>query len=193
MKKILMLLGILSLCSCGYKDIPRAKNNVEAEFAKVQSQYKRRLDLIPSLVKVVKAYAGHEKDTLEAVISARAKATSITVDASTLTPEKARTFNTGQSELSSALGRLMIVSERYPQLKADKGFQDLQVQLEGTENRINYARGVYIESIRQFNDLVTVFPTSLTNKLFFKFEKMPQWTMSDDEQKKAEKAPEIDL
>lgn len=179
---ILILLSSLILVSCGLQSIPQANNQVEADWAEVQNQYKRRADLIPNLVNTVKGYASHEKETLEGVMAARARATAVNVDAKDLTPEKLKEYQAAQTGLSQALGRLMVVSERYPDLKANQNFQGLQVQLEGTENRIAIARRRYIEGVRSFNNLVTVFPTSLTNSLIHKFEKKPQFTAGETEQ-----------
>jgi LemA protein len=187
MKSLLtLLLGSFFLVSCGLQSIPQSNNNVEGAWAEVQNQYKRRSDLIPNLVNVVKGYATHEKETLEGVIAARAKATSINVDAKNLTPEKLKEYQEAQSGVSQALGRLMVVSERYPDLKANQNFQGLQVQLEGTENRIAVARRRYIEAVQEFNNLVTVFPTSLTNSLIHHFDKKPQFTATESEQKTPE-------
>lgn len=187
MKSLVAVLFLsLFLVSCGLQSIPQANNNVEAAFAEVQNQYKRRSDLIPNLVNTVKGYASHEKDTLEGVVEARAKATQITVDPSKLTPEKLKEFQEAQSGVSQALGRLMVVAEKYPDLKANTNFRDLQVQLEGTENRIAIARRRYIESVQEFNNLVTVFPTSLTNSLIHHFDKKPQFTATEAEQKTPE-------
>lgn len=183
MKSTLVVLFLsLFLVSCGLQSIPTSNNNVEATWAEVQNQYKRRADLIPNLVETVKGYAGHEKETLEGVMAARAKATSINVDAKDLNPETLKKFQQAQGELSQALGRLMMVSERYPDLKASENFKGLQAQLEGTENRISIARRRYIEAVQEFNNLVTVFPTSLTNSLIHKFEKKPQFTATEAEQ-----------
>lgn len=179
---ITLIFGSLFLASCGLQSIPQANNQVEAAWAEVQNQYKRRTDLIPNLVETVKGYAGHEKDTLESVVAARAKATQITVDPTNLTPEKLKEFQQAQSGVSQALGRLMAVSERYPDLKANESFKGLQVQLEGTENRITVARARYIESVQQFNNLVTVFPTSLTNSLIHHMDKKPQFQATEAEQ-----------
>ncbi len=179
---VTILLFTLILTSCGLQSIPQSNNNVEAQWAEVMNQYKRRADLIPNLVNVVKGYASHEKETLEGVISARAKATAMTVDAKNLNPETMKKFQEAQSGLSQALGRLMVVSERYPDLKANQNFLGLQSQLEGTENRITIARRRYIESVLEFNNLVTVFPTSLTNSLVHKFDKKPQFTATEAEQ-----------
>lgn len=183
MKSFLTIIfGSLFLVSCGLQSIPISNNNVEAAWAEVLNQYKRRTDLIPNLVNTVKGYASHEKDTLEGVIAARAKATSINVDAKNLTPEKLKEFQDAQSGVSQALGKLMVVSERYPDLKANQNFQGLQAQLEGTENRIAVARRRYIEAVQEFNNLVTVFPTSITNSLIHHFDKKPQFTVSETEQ-----------
>lgn len=176
---------------CGLQSIPQQKNEVDATLAEITNQYKRRADLIPNLVNVVKGYATHEKETLEGVIQARAKATQITVDPANLTPEKLQQFQQAQGQLSSALGKLMMISENYPQLKADGNFRDLQAQLEGTENRITVARNRYIESIKGFNNLVTVPPTSWTNSIFYRHEKMPQWDVSAAEKEQNEKAPDV--
>jgi LemA protein len=181
-----VLLLSLFLVSCGLQSIPTANNAVEGSWAEVQNQYKRRSDLIPNLVNVVKGYATHEKETLEGVIAARSKATSINVDAKDLNPETMKKFQAAQGELSQALGRLMMVSERYPDLKANQNFQGLQVQLEGTENRIAIARRRYIETVQEFNNLVTVFPTSLTNSMIHHFEKKPQFSATEAEQKTPE-------
>lgn len=177
-----ILLISLLLTSCGLQSIPQSNNNVEATWAEVQNQYKRRSDLIPNLVSTVKGYAKHEQETLTGVIEARAKATAVTVNAKDLNPESLKKFQEAQSGLSQALGRLMVVAEKYPDLKANQNFQGLQAQLEGTENRISVARRRYIESVQEFNNLVTVFPTSLTNSLVHHFEKKPQFTATEAEQ-----------
>ena len=192
MKNLLILsVAILFLSSCGIQSIPTQKNEVEASLAEITNQYKRRADLVPNLVSTVQGYAKHEKDTLQGVTEARAKATQLTVDASTLTPEKLASFRKAQGDLSMALGKLMAISENYPQLKADANFRDLQAQLEGTENRITVARNRYIDSVKIFNNLVLVPPTSWTNSLMYHHEKMAQWDVSADEKTKIEKAPEV--
>lgn len=189
MAKCLILLLIVS--SCGWQSIPKSKNEVEAKWAEVTNQYKRRADLIPGLVKVVKAYADHEKETLTAVIEARANASKVNINANNLNAETIKQFQQAQGNLSSALGKLMVVVEKYPNLKANQNFMDLQAQLEGTENRITVARNRYIESIKQYNNLVTVPPTSWTNSLMYKFEKLPQFTVENV--KSIEEPPKIDL
>lgn len=192
MKKIVLaLLSVAFLSGCGIQSIPQSNNNVDAAFAEVTNQYKRRSDLIPNLVQVVKGYASHEKDTLVGVSEARAKATSVSIDPSKVSPEALAKFTQAQGQLSQALGRLMMVTERYPELKADENFKALQAQLEGTENRITVARNRYIQAVQEFNNLVTVPPTSFTNSLVYKFDKKPQFTLDADETKKVEKAPEV--
>lgn len=189
----LVLVGLLAsmLVGCGVQSIPQSKNAVDAALAEVTNQYKRRADLIPNLVSVVKGFAAHEKDTLEGVVNARAKATQMTIDPSKVKPEQLAQYQKAQGELSQALGKLLMISENYPTLKADQNFRDLQAQLEGTENRIAVARDRYIEAIKGFNDLVTVPPTSWTNSLFYHHEKLPQWDVSPAEKEKVEKAPEV--
>jgi LemA protein len=187
----LLLTTALFFTGCGMQSIPTQKNEVDAALAEVTNQYKRRMDLIPNLVNVVQGYAKHEKETLTGVVEARAKATQMTIDPSKATPEQLVKYQEAQGQLSSALGKLMVISENYPQLKADANFRDLQAQLEGTENRITVARNRYIESIKGFNNLVTVPPTSWTNSILYHHEKMPQWDLAADEKAKAEKAPEV--
>lgn len=182
-----------ALTGCGWQAIPQSKNEVDATFAEVTSQYKRRADLIPNLVAVVQGYASHEKDTLEAVITARSKATSLTIDPSKATPEQIEAFQKAQGSLSQALGKLMVLTENYPQLKADKNFSELQSQLEGTENRITVARNRHIEAIKQFNNLVTVPPTSWTNSIFYHFTAMAQWSVSQQEMETIQNAPKVDF
>lgn len=190
-KMILMFAGLLMLSGCGIQSIPQNKNQVEASLAEVTNQYKRRADLIPNLVNTVKGYASHEKDTLESVVNARAKATSVNIDPTKMDAQKLKEYQAAQGQLSQALGRLLMVSENYPQLKADANFRDLQAQIEGTENRITIARQRYIEAIKLFNNEVTVPPTSWTNSLFYHYEKMPQWDLAPEEKQKAETAPEV--
>lgn len=187
----LSLMAAFTLAGCGIQSLPQAKNETEAAFAEVSNQYKRRADLIPNLVNVVKGYAKHEQETLTAVMEARAKATQLTIDPSKAKPEDIQRWQQAQSGVSQALGRLMMVTENYPNLKADANFRDLQAQLEGTENRITVARNRYIQTVRDFNNLVTVPPTSWTNSVFYHFEKQPQWDVSDAEKGKVEQAPAV--
>lgn len=188
---LLLITSTLLLSGCGIQSIPQEKNQVDAALAEITNQYKRRADLIPNLVNIVKGYAAHEKDTLEGVVEARAKATQVTIDPSKVTPEKLAEFTKAQGQLSAALGRLMMLQENYPNLKADTQFRDLQAQLEGTENRITVARQRYIDSIRVFNNLVTVPPTNWTNSLFYHYPKMPQWDVAADEKTTIEKPPQV--
>jgi LemA protein len=175
-----VLMLSLMLSGCGMQSIPTALNEVEAAWSEVLNQYKRRSDLIPNLVSIVKGYAAHEKETLQAVVEARAKATQTQVGSDQLTPENVNKFAQAQSGLGSALSRLMVVVERYPDLKANENFRDLQVQLEGTENRITVARNRYIQSIKGFNNLVTVPPTSWYNSLFLNHDKKPQFSVENE-------------
>lgn len=135
--------------------------NVSTAWANVQTQYQRRADLIPNLVNTVKGYAKHEEQTFKEVVEARAKATQITVNPENLTPEKLKEYQAAQGELGSALGKLIAVSENYPQLKANENFMELQAQLEGTENRINESRKRYNESVQSYNVKVRTFPSNL--------------------------------
>lgn len=164
-----LALGLLAslLSSCGYNEIQVKDEAVKASWSEVVNQYQRRADLVPNLVNTVKGYASHEQATLTEVINARAKATSITVTPETLNdPEAFKRFQQAQGELSGALSRLMAVSENYPNLKADGLFRDLQLQLEGTENRITVARNRYIQSVQDYNVYVRQFPNNLTAKMF---------------------------
>ncbi len=178
----------VALAGCGYRAIPQSENAVSASWAEVQNQYQRRSDLVPNLVETVKGYASHERETLESVIDARARATQVKLDANQLTPENLKRFEQVQGNLRSALGRLLAVAENYPQLKANENFRDLQAQLEGTENRIAIARRRYIDQVRQYNDLVTVPPTSWTNAMFYKKQPKAQFTATTEG---AERAPAV--
>jgi LemA protein len=186
--RLLAAAALLSTAACGFQSIPQADNAVAASWAEVQNQYQRRADLVPNLVETVKGAAAHEKDTLEAVIAARARATQVQLSVNDLTPENMKKFEEAQAGLKSALGRLLAVAEAYPQLQANQNFRDLQVQLEGTENRIGVARRRYIESVRVFNDLVTVPPTSWTNSLMYKKQPKPQFAATTPN---AEQAPKV--
>jgi len=160
----LMLLALLS--GCGYNTMQANEEAVIAAWGNVESSYQRRADLIPNLVEVVKGYAKHEADTLQAVTEARAKVGSMQVNKDVLNnPESLNKFQQAQGELSGALSRLMVVVEKYPDLKANQNFMDLQKQLEGTENRINVARERYNQSVQVFNTSIRTFPNSLTNSL----------------------------
>ncbi|WP_431259615.1 LemA family protein [Roseateles chitinivorans] len=170
----------IALTGCGYNEFQSLDEQVNASWSEVLSQYQRRSDLIPNIVNTVKGEASFEQDTLTKVVEARAKATSIQV-----TPELARDpaalqkFQAAQGELSGALSRLMVVSERYPQLQANQGFRDLRVQLEGTENRITVARNRYIKSVQEYNVLTRRFPSNLTAKIFG-YETKPNFTVQNE-------------
>lgn len=171
--------------SCSYNSMVEMDENVSGEWSKVESQYQRRADLIPNLVGVVKGYAAHEKETLEGVIEARAKATQTTIDPSNLTAENIQQFQAAQGGLSSALAKLMVVVERYPDLKANQNFLELQSQLEGTENRISVARDRFNGSVKEYNTLIRKFPKNITASMF-SFEKKAYFE-SDAESKNAPK------
>ncbi|HYC43003.1 MAG TPA: LemA family protein [Noviherbaspirillum sp.] len=169
-----------TLSACGYNDFQDKDEQVKAAWGEVVNQYQRRADLIPNLVNTVKGYASHEKETLESVTRARAAATSFQITPEVLNnPEAFQKFQQVQGELSSALSRLMAVSENYPQLKADTSFRDLQSQLEGTENRITVARQRYIQSVREYNVLARSFPTNLT-AMMFNYEVKPSFTVENE-------------
>jgi LemA protein len=169
-KSLSLLFGFLLLASlggCGYNQFQTQDEAINAAWSEVVNQYQRRADLVPNLVNTVKGYASHEKDTLEAVTRARAAATSFQITPEVLNdPQAFQKFQQVQGELSSALSRLMAVSENYPQLKADTLFRDLQSQLEGTENRITVARQRYIVAVQQYNVLARSFPNNLTAQMF---------------------------
>ena len=167
---------VLAASGCGFQTIPQADNAVAAAWGEVQNQYQRRADLVPNLVETVKGYASHERQTLESVMAARARATQVQLTPDQLTPENLKKFEEAQAGLRGALGRLLVVSENYPQLRANENFRDLQVQLEGTENRIAVARRRYIDAVQQYNNLVTVPPTSWTNALMYHKQPKPQFT-----------------
>ncbi|MBV8565626.1 MAG: LemA family protein [Methylobacteriaceae bacterium] len=178
-----VFLGLL-LSGCGFNNIPTMEEQAKAKWADVQNQYQRRADLIPNLVATVQGYAKQEKDVLTAVVEARAKATSIKIDASQLTdPEKVKQFQDAQNQLSGALGRLLAVSENYPDLKSNQNFLALQSQLEGTENRIAVARRDYIEAVRIYNTELRTFPGIIWATLIYRSNKsMAEFTATDNAQ-----------
>jgi LemA protein len=164
-----LFLACLTLSGCGYNTIQTNDEAVTAAWGNVEAAYQRRADLIPNLVEVVKGYAAHEKDTLIAVTEARAKVGKVSIGADVINnPQAFSQFQNAQSGLSSALSRLMVVVEKYPDLKANQNFLDLQHQLEGTENRINVARVRYNEAVRVFNTSIRTFPNNLTNNFLLK-------------------------
>ena len=179
-----VLLG-LTLSACGYNTIPTDEEQAKAKWADVQNNYQRRADLIPNLVATVQGYAKQEKDVLTAVVEARAKATQVHVDVSELTdPEKLKQFQDAQNQLSGALGRLLAISENYPDLKSNQNFLALQSQLEGTENRIAVARRDYIEAVRVYNTDLRTLPTALWAMTVFRNNKpMAAFTAAEDAQK----------
>ena len=183
MKRLLLILTtVLALTGCGYNDFQRLDEQSKAAWSEVLNQYQRRADLIPNIVNTVKGEANFEQETLTKVVEARAKATSMQVTPETLNnPEAFAKFQAAQGELSSALSRLMVTVERYPDLKANQGFRDLRVQLEGTENRITVARNRYIETIEQYNVLARSFPTNLTAKVF-SYAPKPNFTVQNEAQ-----------
>jgi LemA protein len=167
--RLVAVMLVTSLLSgCGMNNIPTYDEQVKAAWAQVENQYQRRADLIPNLVETVKGYAKQEQETLTAVIEARAKATSIQVDASTINdPQKLQQFDQAQQQLSGALSRLLVVSERYPDLKSNQNFLSLQSQLEGTENRIAVARRDYIAAVERYNTEIRTFPGLLWHKVLY--------------------------
>lgn len=179
----IVVLG-LSLGGCGYNNIPTYEEQAKAKWADVQNNYQRRADLIPNLVATVQGYAKQEREVLTAVIEARAKATQVKIDVSQLSdPEKLKQFQDAQNQLSGALGRLLAVSENYPDLKSNQNFLALQSQLEGTENRITVARRDYIEAVRVYNTELRTFPGVLWAMTFFRANKpMAEFTASEGSQ-----------
>lgn len=169
---MMMAVMIAMLSGCGYNSLQQMEESVFKAWSNVESNLQRRADLIPNLVQTVKGYAAHEKETLQAVVEARSKATGVTVNAEDLGSAQAmQQMSQAQGALSSALSRLLVVVERYPDLKANQGFLDLQNQLEGTENRINVARQRYNQAVETFNASIRKFPYSLTNSLLLKLER----------------------
>ncbi len=183
MKRWLALLALpLTLTGCGYNDFQRLDEQTRSAWSEVLNQYQRRADLVPNLVATVKGEAAFEQETLTRVTGARPKATSMQVTPETLhDPQALQRFQQAQGELSSALSRHMAVSERYPDLKANQGFRDLRVQLEGTENRITVARNRYIQAVQEYNVLARSFPTNLT-AMAFSYQPKPTFTVQNEAQ-----------
>ena len=169
-----------------YNSLVSQEETVGTAWSNVENQYQRRSDLIPNLVNTVKGYAEHEKSTLDAVVSARARATQATVNLDDMTPEKLQAYQKAQGEIGMALGRLLAVSENYPQLKANENFQTLQAQLEGTENRISVERRKFNETAKKYNTNIRRFPKNIIASMFG-FEKRPYF----EDQEGSEKAPEV--
>jgi LemA protein len=191
MKKLMYLifsLMILTISGCGYNTMQANEEAVKAAWGDVEASYQRRTDLVPNLVEVVKGYAKHEKDTLTAVTEARAKVGSVQMSKDMINnPDAFAQFQQAQGAMSSALSRLMVVVERYPDLKANQNFQDLQNQLEGTENRINVARVRYNKSVETFNTSIRVFPNSMTNSMLLHLKLKEPFKAEAG----AEKAPQV--
>jgi LemA protein len=183
---LVMLAAILS--GCGYNQIQQKDESVKAGWSEVLNQYKRRADLVPNLVNTVKGYAAHEQRVLTDVTNARAKVSQINVNANDA--QSLAAFQQAQGELSSALSRLLVVSENYPNLKADQGFRDLQAQLEGTENRITVARGRYIQAVQDYNTYIRQFPVNLT-AMMFHYAPKPNFTVENEQQ--IQQAPNVDF
>jgi LemA protein len=194
MRKILWavsLLAALTLSGCGYNEFQSKDEQVKAAWGEVLNQYQRRADLIPNLVATVQGYAAQEKDVLIGVTNARARATAVNVTPDVLNdPAAMQKFQQAQSELSGALGRLLVVAENYPQLKSDANFRDLQAQLEGTENRITTARNRFIKAVQDFNILARKFPTNLT-AMMFGYKEKPSFTVEDE--KAMARPPKVDF
>ena len=186
-KIIILLIAVLpAFSSCNYNSLVEQKQTVEQQWAEVQNQYQRRADLIPNLVNTGKGYATHESGTLEKVTQARAAATSVNISAEDLNEENMAKFQAAQNELTGALKSLLAVTEAYPDLKANENFRDLQVQLEGTENRIATARGRYTEAVAGYNTAIKKFPTVIYAG-WFGFSPQPQFKADDA----AQRAPEV--
>ena len=188
---LLVLLAVLLLSGCGYNKIQAQDESVKGQWSEVLNQYQRRADLIPNLVATVKGYAAHEAQVLTDVTNARAKVGSMQISAADATdPAKLAAFQKAQGELSGALSRLLVVSERYPDLKANQNFLELQSQLEGTENRITVARNRYIEAVREYNTLIRQFPVNLT-AMMFGYEEKPNFTVENEAE--ISKPPSVDF
>jgi LemA protein len=179
---LLLLAAAFTLSGCGYNDFQRLDEATKSAWSEVLNQYQRRADLVPNIVATVKGEANFEQETLTKVVEARAKATSVQVTPETLNdPAAFQKFQAAQGELSSALSRLLVVSERYPDLKANQGFRDLRVQLEGTENRITVARNRYIQAVQEYNVLSRSFPSNLT-AMVFGYDPKPTFSVQNEAQ-----------
>ncbi len=186
-----LIAASLTLSGCGYNTFQTQDEAINASWSEVLNQYQRRADLVPNLVNTVKGYASHEKEVLETVTAARSKVGSLQVTPELVNDEQAfAKFQAAQGELTSALSRLLVVSENYPQLKADANFRDLQAQLEGTENRITVARNRYIKAVQEYNVTVRSFPSNLTAMLF-SYKTKPNFTVENE--KAISSAPAVDF
>ena len=183
---VVVLIGIYSMFKGTYNNMVTKGESVDAQWSQVENVYQRRADLIPNLVNTVKGYATHEKETLEGVVEARAKATSVNIDASNLNPQSMQAFQKAQDGLSGALSKLMVVVEKYPDLKANQNFLDLQAQLEGTENRIAVERKKFNEKVREYNTYIKTFPNNMFAGMFG-FAQKPYFKSAQG----SDKAPEV--
>ena len=183
---VVVLIGLYSMFKGTYNNMVTKSEGVDAQWSQVENVYQRRADLIPNLVNTVKGYASHEKETLEGVVEARAKATSVNIDASNLNPQSLQAFQKAQDGLSGALSKLMVVVEKYPDLKANQNFLDLQAQLEGTENRIAVERKKFNEKVREYNTYIKTFPNNMFAGMFG-FTQKPYFKATQG----SEKAPEV--
>ena len=184
---VIALVAIVAIWAVsGYNSLVKMDESVSTAWSNVENQYERRADLIPNLVNTVKGYAAHEKETLEAVMSAHSKATQMTVNAENLTPEKLQEYQKAQGEIGAALGRLLAITEAYPDLKANENFKELQAQLEGTENRISVERRNFNEVARSYNTAVRTFPKTIIASMFG-FDKRPYFEAEEG----SNKAPEV--
>ena len=191
-KSTIILIAVIAIATIwgvsAYNGLVKMDESVNTAWSNVENQYQRRADLIPNLVNTVKGYAAHEKETLEAVMAARSKATQMTVDADNLTPEKLQEYQKAQGEIGAALGRLLAITENYPDLKANQNFMELQAQLEGTENRISVERRNFNEVARTYNTSIRTFPKSILAGMFG-FDKRPYFEAEEG----ANKAPEVNF
>ena len=189
-KSTIILIAVIAIAAIWgistYNGLVKMDESVNTAWSNVENQYQRRADLIPNLVNTVKGYAAHEKETFEAVVSARSKATQMTIDPENLTPEKLQEYQKAQGEIGAALGRLLAITENYPELKANENFKELQAQLEGTENRISVERRNFNEVARTYNTSIRTFPKSILAGMFG-FDKRPYFEAEEG----ANKAPEV--
>ena len=189
-KSTIIIIAVVAIVAIwgvtSYNGLVKMDESVNTAWSNVENQYQRRADLIPNLVNTVKGYASHEKETLEAVLAARSKATQMTIDADNLTPEKLQAYQKAQGEIGSALGRLLAITEAYPDLKANQNFKELQAQLEGTENRISVERRNFNETARSYNTAIRTFPRTIIAGMCG-FEKRPYFEAEEG----ANKAPEV--
>jgi len=191
LRNLILVLLAFGLSGCGYNAMQKQDEAVKAAWSEVLNQYQRRADLVPNLVNTVKGYAQHEEKVFTEVTEARAKVGSLQVNADSLNdPQKIQQFQAAQGELGNALSRLMVVSENYPQLKADGLFQNLQAQLEGTENRVTVARNRYVQAVQAYNGMIRTFPNNMTAKIFG-YKVKPNFTV--DNEKAISTAPKVDF